>query len=255
MIYIKQLFTKLANRKKVVALFLVCSTIFFIRTNLISEFDFEKGVWSHRGLTKDSNFEQNSIESIKNAIKYDAKGVELDVYFDENTSDFIVSHDYPYQKPNGKILLLDSVFKQFSNINYWLDFKNLNKISLKEIHRSIEKLESLIERSKVHKKNILIESTSLKKLKLYTQNNFRTSLWITPTDNTKQHFTTLKYFIYYNLGYFSSISLEYKSYNHIEILNSLIPINLWTINDSKIIDQFISNKNVKIILTDLNYYK
>ena len=255
MIYIKQLFTKLANRKKVVALFLVCSTIFFIRTNLISEFDFEKGVWSHRGLTKDSNFEQNSIESIKNAIKHDAKGVELDVYFDKNTSDFIVSHDYPYQKPNGKILFLDSVFKQFSNINYWLDFKNLNKISPKKIHSSIEKLESLIEKSKIPKKNILIESTSLKKLKLYTQNNFRTSLWIIPTDNTKQHFTNLKYFIYYNLGYFSSISLEYKSYNQIEILNSLIPINLWTINDPEIIEKFISENHVKIILSDLNYYK
>jgi glycerophosphoryl diester phosphodiesterase len=217
----------------------------------------ETKTWSHAGYTKDTNFKKNTINAFDNAIVVNhVKGLELDVIYDIKMKKFVVSHDFPYQKHNGELLLLDSVLKKYKNtIKYWLDFKNLMVLNKKETTESCENLIHLLKNKSVKQNNILIESENRENLSHYTDNSFYKSLWIVPYKSRyRSILRDYIYKFYYITGEFSSISMPYKYYPRVESHLNNIPINLWTINDPEIFEMYLKNKKVKIILSDQNWF-
>ena len=92
-------------------------------------------LFAHRGYVE-NNIKQNSIASLKNAVKNQFKGIEFDVWNINN--DLIISHDKPKSDP----LNLLPKFKDYlifkNQIEYWIDFKNLD---LKNIEVTLKILE------------------------------------------------------------------------------------------------------------------
>lgn len=85
-------------------------------------------IWTARGLYGDG-VPQNSIESIAAAFEAGAQGVEVDIRYDKDKGDYIVSHDYPYNLKYGKLLTLKELFdtlgKRYPGRYYWLDYKGI----------------------------------------------------------------------------------------------------------------------------------
>ena len=52
-----------------------------------------KKVWGHRGFAAAGG--ENSLRSVQTAFNRGAKGVEIDILFDRELNDFVVSHDRP----------------------------------------------------------------------------------------------------------------------------------------------------------------
>lgn len=213
--------------------------------------------WAHAGYYEKTDYSPNSIESISNAFKNGAVGSEIDVFYDVESGDYIVSHNFPYLKPNGEILVLDSIFSKFGNSNYyWLDYKNLKELNEDETLLSIKRLNEILETNEIDKNRILIESTDLNNLKYFTARTFYTSWWINPSESNSTSFIrNYRYKWYYLTGKFSSLSMSYNYYARIEKTVHSIPINLWTINDKNTYKKIINADEVKIILTDRNWFE
>jgi len=85
-------------------------------------------IWTARGLYGDG-VPQNSIQSIAAAFEAGARGVEVDIRYDKKLGDYIVSHDYPYNLKQGKLLTLKQLFDElgprYPGRYYWLDFKRI----------------------------------------------------------------------------------------------------------------------------------
>ena len=223
-----------------------------------SNFDFDqtRKIWGHRGFWK--NAEQNSITAYKAAFDLGAPGTELDVFFDVKRQDFIVSHDFPYNLKDGRILTLEHVFHELgSSYKFWLDYKNLGDISISEQHNSLKRLLELSAKYGI-KDNLIVESQNQDAIAEFTKKGFTTSHWVTfnETSGRKRYWTELyKLKIGYVFDRFSTISMDYQIYSD-QLRKALpnIPTLLFTVNNSSQISSYLKNSDVKIILSDENLY-
>ena len=145
-------------------------------------------VWSARGLYT-THSEQNSIVSIQRAFTEGALGVEVDLYYDVKMDRFIISHDKPvedkegnlvYAEKNGKLLTLDVLLQAVGKGHYfWLDYKNLDKLSVQESEYAIKRLLHITSRG-VLRKSLYIEGSNPFRLSMYTDAGFKTILGIHP---------------------------------------------------------------------------
>ncbi|MEZ6015944.1 MAG: hypothetical protein R3F49_12570 [Planctomycetota bacterium] len=96
-------------------------------------------IWGARGLVVEgpnitADGTQNSIESVSLAFERGAKGTEVDVYFDAELGHFIVSHDRPYNKKNGKLLTLRELLAATGQGGaFWLDWKKLRHLDAQQL--------------------------------------------------------------------------------------------------------------------------
>lgn len=244
-------------------LVLLLSALFFldwytthnIQVNKLSQT--EKKAWSHAGYFQETAYEANSMQSFTNAKNNNAKGLELDVIYDREQRKYIVSHDHPYQTYNGKLLFIDSVFATFGNsFYYWLDFKNLKDLNEEEVINSQLLLKEILSTEEISIENILVESTNLDNLSHFTRSGYYTSWWILPYKSRYRSIArNYKYKFYYLLGKYSSLSMPYNYYSRIEKSMNNIPVNLWTINERNIFLKTLKKPQVKIILTDQNWFE
>ncbi|WP_435249350.1 glycerophosphodiester phosphodiesterase family protein [Vibrio sp. nBUS_14] len=72
-------------------------------------------MWAHRGLTTVER--ENSISAFSSAFKHGAAGVELDVYFHNESFQFIVSHEPIIDVVNSEVLTLRDVIDAI----HWLE--------------------------------------------------------------------------------------------------------------------------------------
>ncbi|APG60116.1 hypothetical protein [Christiangramia salexigens] len=216
----------------------------------------KKKAWSHSGYYNNSEYKANTIESFTNALNNNATGVELDVFYDNDMKKYIVAHDYPYSTQYGKHLFLDSVFATFGNsFKYWLDFKNLKDLNEEDVLDSQLILNNYLKIKRIEKENLLIESTHLENLSHFTEAGFYTSWWILPYKSRyRSILRNYKYKFYYLLGKYSSLSMPYSYYPRVEQEMNKIPVNLWTINDKEVFLKTVKKPQVKIILTDQNWF-
>lgn len=223
-----------------------------------STFDFDQSrkIWGHRGFWQ--NAEQNSIKAYKAAFELGTPGTELDVFFDVKLKDFIVSHDFPYNLKDGRILTLKNVFSEFgSNYKFWLDYKNLGDLSISEQQNSLNRLLELATEYNT-KDNLIIESQNLEALAEFAKKGFTTSYWVTFNENSgRRRYWSELYRL--KLGYifdrFTTISIDYEIYSD-QLRKALpnIPTLLFTINDRDKLLNHLKIQNVKVILTDENLY-
>ncbi len=96
-------------------------------------------LFAHRGFV-DKNCPENSIASLKKARELGFKAIEFDIWFLEEK--LILSHNNPKTIENLPNLSDYFIFK--NQMNYWLDFKNLNE---KNAISALELLKKIIEMS------------------------------------------------------------------------------------------------------------
>ena len=219
-------------------------------TNLI--YDGCHKVWGHRGYHKD--YPQNSIESFSEAFNRGAHGVELDIFFDVDLQDFIVSRDYPYNLKNNELLTLEKVFSSIGNKGYfWIDFKQLG--SVPKIDIVIDKLENLLMKYNLFEK-VIIESPKGVRLRRFAQRGMHTSYWLQPSSNKLLFW--IKEFGYRAViafSNFSAISMDSSAYTtYIKRNYSHLPIHLFTVNDKQDLVKLVEDCSVKIVLSDEDYY-
>lgn len=220
------------------------------------EFDPSRKIWGHRGFWK--NAEQNSIKAYKTAFELSAPGTELDVFFDVKLQDFIVSHDFPYNLKDGRLLTLENVFSEFgSNYKFWLDYKNLGDLPINEQINSLNRL-IYLSTNYGTKDKLIIESQDADALASFTTKGFTTSYWVTFNETSgRQRYWTELYRL--KLGYifdrFTTISIDYEIYSD-QLRKALPNIStlLFTINDRDKLLNHLKIQNVKVILTDENLY-
>ncbi|RUM44909.1 MAG: hypothetical protein DSY80_03875, partial [Desulfocapsa sp.] len=130
-------------------------------------------VWSSRGIYG-GEVAQNSLQSFVTAFARGAQGVEVDVFYDLEQNDYIVSHDFPYRKKDGKVLLLSTLFEQTGDGHYfWLDFKDLRKLSSKQANAAVQRLQNIAEHFDI-KARIYVEGEHPSKLSLFRDAGFNT---------------------------------------------------------------------------------
>lgn len=73
-------------------------------------------------------------------LQDDYSGFEMDIVYDSNLKDFVVSHDLDYEMYKDKILLLSDFYKDIYNkrAKVWLDIKNASLDTYKEITKILK---------------------------------------------------------------------------------------------------------------------
>ena len=89
-----------------------------------------KKVFAHRGFTFDENnpqnkIEQNSLASLKNAVNHGFKAIEFDIWY--FNSQLVLSHDQPNLANYQTLTKFSEYFIYGNQLDYWLDFKNLDE--------------------------------------------------------------------------------------------------------------------------------
>jgi len=214
-------------------------------------------VWGHRGYFKTHT--QNSIKSINHAFDLGARGVEIDVFYDIKDNAYIVSHNFPYRKHEGQTLKLKDVFASAGDRGYfWLDFKNLKSIRGKNVDLALEALLSLLKEFNLIDKTT-VESPKAKQLSVFSKAGIHTSYLVKPHKNknyisTKFHLFKIKLALV--LYDFSAVSIKYANYNnHFAKTFQNFPVHLFTINDLSTIKTLGEHENIKVILSDNNYFQ
>jgi len=222
-------------------------------------------IWASRGLYK-NKAEQNSIASMKRAFDNGALGVEVDFSYDMEMDRFIISHDHPKKDKNGKLiytfkdgklLTLEKLFIQTGENHYfWLDYKNLDKLSDAQTYKAIERLEKI---SKIRsiKKRLYIEGSNPFKLSLYTDAGFKTILGIHPLHESVifSSIVVNAYKIAYFFRNITALAMPYGSVNNPIYGESTqrnlknIPIFLFHVPDNEnLLLDLVQKDDVRIML-------
>ncbi len=221
--------------------------------------------WSARGFytTKET---QNSIESVNQAFQNGNLGVEVDIYYDVKMQIFIVSHDKPYINPNGnlqytlknnKLLTLEELLIKTGKEKYfWLDYKNLDRLSAVEMKQAIKRLDAISQIYNI-KERLYIEGSNPLKLSEYTKNGFKTIFAFSPLKESSV-FSSISSNIYKIAYYFFDLSaiampygkLENPKYNEVTQSNLKgIPTFLFHVpDDAKLLNELINNDDVRVML-------
>jgi hypothetical protein len=142
--------------------FLASFVLYIIDQSLTSKL--RSKIWAHR---------VNSIEKL-NEVNEIFNGVEFDVVFLEAENRFDVNH--PPTKSIGLSLLkyLTSI-KNTSTNQFWVDFKNLTS---ENMNKSLLKLDSICQITKIKRKQFIIESTNPEHLELFQDLGYQTSFYL-----------------------------------------------------------------------------
>lgn len=125
--------------------------------------DYPEKIWLHRC---------NSLEKLhEKSHLYD--NIEVDVVFRDNDRIFDVTHDLD----TTFHLKIDEYFDHFEEEQgqIWLDIKNLSASNKESI---LHKLNELCLKYTIRKERLIIESSSWKDLKLFTDNGYYTSMYV-----------------------------------------------------------------------------
>lgn len=224
--------------------------------DLVPFYELPGKVWGHSGYYVDAP--RNSLEALEAALDLGATGIEIDIFYDSQLNDFVISYDEPYEKFNGKILKLDEAFMKLGTRGfYWLDFKNLGSLKPSNVERASKRLSLILSQRKLEKK-IIIESKSHPNLAQFSKLNIPTlyapSLYHdAPIPVRWYRMLEIKYLIAkYN---FSALSFDHNYFDP-TLLKTFhgMDIYLYTINDEKKLKTLLDIPDIKVILTDKHFF-
>ena len=222
-------------------------------------------IWSARGFYN-SREEQNTITSMKRAFELGAIGAEVDLYYDVKMDKFIISHDKPkkgidgnlvYTKKGGELLTLEKFLKVLSKDHYfWLDYKNLDRLSVDETSKAIQKLSEITNFDSI-KERLYIEGSNPLKLSLYNDAGFKTILGIHPLPQTNllSSIVLNGYKIAYYFTNTTALAMPYGSLekpiygDDAQISLKDIPVFLFHVpDDKKLLQSLVEKRDIKALL-------
>jgi len=218
-------------------------------------------IWATRGLVTDGYLEPaskgNTVESLLLAFKHNAKGSEIDVFFDPSLNKYIVSHDYPYNLKNGKLLSLEELITKIGTDNFiWLDLKKLGKLSNSQVKMAVARLDQ-ISNLNSFKEKLYIEGEDPVNLGYFRDSGFNTIFDTQPLPQSYfiSTFVLNFYKIAYYFGDFTVMSMNSGNIDNpifsskAEKLLTNIPMFLYHVPDDKTLLSRLSNiENVKVVL-------
>jgi len=214
-------------------------------------------VWGHAGYRQE--YGANALPGYRKAFDLGATGVELDVRYDTELGRFIVSHDFPYQEKDGKLLKLEDVLQELGGRGYfWLDFKNLKHMGKGEAEKAARRLLALIERHHLDNR-VIVESKDPLNLAVLTRAGIPGSYWVNINTRRPGLETRLRVFSFkamFLYGGFAAFSMDYRDYTpYLRRTFRQVPVHLFTVNSEPEVLELMSNENVKVILSDKNFFK
>ena len=164
-------------------------------------FDFGDKFWIHRG-----GVPENSIEGINAALSRGFHGIEIDVFFNESSRQFVVSHDKPTDQT---FLTLERVLKEFKEtpLKLWIDYKNSD---LKHFIKAKNRLKELVLKYGFESR-LFIESPHALHQWLLSWSGLNASMWVRGFEKSRIQF--LMFFIVFSalLQFF----VCFKNVNHL----------------------------------------
>jgi len=245
-------------------------TLFYVDANIKNRvpknvYNNCRKIWSARGIY-DKRSEQNSLKSLQKAADAGYIGFEIDFYYDTHKDMFVVSHDKPkkdkngelhYTLKDGKLLTLQEVFEKFGKDHYfWLDYKNLDRLSKEDSLKAVKRLQKI---SMVHnvKDRIYLEGCTPWHLKYYDKAGFKTLLSFHPLPKSSP-FHSISSDFFKMVYYFSSSSAlamqygkkENPKYSPITARNLKdIPQFIFHVPvDENLAKTLMKNKDVRVLL-------
>lgn len=197
--------------------FLVASYVNYQLTkkDFSNAYDDVRKVWTARGIYGDG-IDENSIQSIGHAFSEGAMGVEVDVFYDVELKDYIVSHNYPYELKNGKILPLSELFDALGEGHYfWLDFKKLRRLRGQQVVDAVNRLKEISAQNNIHER-VYVEGENPTNLAAFRRAGFHT-IFDTHPEPDNSLFTPFMislYKIFYYFGNHSVMGMEYGERNN-----------------------------------------
>jgi len=223
-------------------------------------------IWSSRGLYH-SYAEQNSIESLQRAFDAGHLGAEIDCYYDLTLKKFIVSHDrskkdaqgnYHYELKHGKLLTLETLLSKVGEGHYfWIDYKNLDRLSKEETLASIQRLNTITSDFPEIRKRLYLEGSTPNHLQYYRDAGYHTLFAFGPL---REHhlFASISsnfYKIIYYFYDFSAIAIHYGSIENPKYGKTAqknlkgIPTFLFHVpNDTKLLKTLMQKEDVRVLL-------
>jgi len=215
-------------------------------------------VWSNRGLVTEGRV-QNSIASVKNAFMHQAKGVEVDHFYDPGLGRFIVSHDFPYRLKDGKLLTLEELFSAVDSPDhyYWLDFKKLRKLKDEQVYEAIARLNQIAGSNDL-KQRIYVEGEDPFHLAYVRDAGFNTIFDTHPIPDRfpLSGFVINVYKIVYYFGEYSVFGIPY-SYHGDPIFSgenqktlANVPVFVYHVDEPKLIEGIVMDPAVRVALNN-----
>lgn len=218
-------------------------------------------VWTARGLYGDG-IDQNSIQSIGKAFDEGAMGVEVDIHYDVELKDYIVSHDYPYNKKNGRILPLSELFDAIGAGHYfWLDFKKIRHLDHDQALQAVARLQEISKNNQVNER-IYVEGENPTNLTIFNNAGFHTIFDTHPLPESIPVLSSFAITIYKMVFYFGNytvMGMEYGELNdpvygpktRAQLGN--IPVFLYHLPvDERLVDEMLTLKNVRAFIVGNN---
>jgi hypothetical protein len=221
--------------------------------------------WSARGIYT-SKEEQNSITALQKAFEQGAMGAEFDFYYDVKLNQFIVSHGAPqkgqdgnliYSKKEGDILTLERLFEAVGDGHYfWLDYKNLDRISSAETQNAIGRLNEISQNNSL-KERLYLEGSNPFRLADYSNAGFKTLFAGRPLPENNL-FATISANLFKMAYYFNDLSALAMRYGNqanpyygakAEKALKGVPIFLFHVDDNEnLLNELVKKEDVRVIL-------
>ena len=210
---------------------------------------------------------QNTIESVSLAFDEGATGCEIDVFFDEQLGQFIVSHDRPYHLKNGKLLPLSEMMAAVGGRGYiWLDFKKLRHLSDAGLAAAVAELQEITDEYGGRDK-MYVEGEDPLHLSAFRDAGFPTILDTHPLADS--HFVTPAliniYKLLYHFGDFTVMGMNYGALEdpiygeRTKAALGNIPMFIYHVEpDPAILQSLATSGSVRVILVEnqsLNRYR
>ncbi len=214
-------------------------------------------VWAHRGHAATGG--ENSPQAVAEAFRRGAAGVEIDVLYDPELGDFVVSHDRPYTLFDGRPLRLESVLSAAPRHGlFWLDAKDLRKLSPWTAHQATRRLGALLERHGLTGR-AFVESSQPLYLFWLRHQGVHTSYAVSPNDRKLGaplywlHAAFMK--LAYAFAGADAVSMNAARYTPVTAATfDEAAVLLSTVNDAGLLRHLSTLPAVKVVLTDDDHY-
>ena len=223
-------------------------------------YDDARKIWTARGIYGEG-VEENSIESIRHAFDEGAMGVEVDVYYDVEMNDYIVSHDRPYLLVKGRLLTLKELFDALGEGHYfWLDFKKLRFLTHQQALQAVQRLKAISENNGVQER-IYVEGETPINLALFRKAALHTIFDTHPTtdNNLLTPFAIAVYKIFFYFGKHTVMGMEYGSLDKPVYGNKTrnrlgkLPVFLYHVPvDESLLDELVDIQAVRALIVGNN---